>query len=778
MSPEIIALLGLAGTGLYFGNKEKVNSQFDKCIVDKILAPVEGVFNTFYSNQGLIIDYVKEDSVIINTPFKELYGIKIEGDNNVANFIPDVEIEKIYRTYKQDNKAFFWYVIHKKGFYHRQYLFSYNKELLEEIGDIYGSKLLDGNELANAILDLYLQNSYSIENKKINKTIDIDFKNDGMESSFRTFNKVAKENIYTNLNKTDLYQAYKSLEIKESDIQKLFNLNFNGAIWTYFDMYERTVKNHLDLLISSARTDGKSKYFIDLKDSYVNGNINLCLTNSTAHLTKYSKKIIGTLSNCVKNDFIRKDMNRIETLRKTPFKYRDLEFDYLTPLDHLKNYVASVHKREVKNPDIWGYDKNKGFIHFSFSEENDSPHFMLIGTIGTGKSFQKQKIISQIINLDYEKCIAHYNNAEVRSYDIGFSDEQFVKYLATNPKNDVVILSSKYSDFSYNVCNIEFLDKDTKEEDLTFQSDLISLILISKGGEALNIAETTLFKSVLEKIYETEDFKDYRVSDVENLVLRNRLVSEGYELNSRLLDIQDSKYDFLKKPLLRDVINFCSIQSQNMQIKEEEREDYKSLSLKLQDVNKLKIFSKFDEEDLREVKFLSMDLNDFKESDLFVPIFVAIFQKRYLRDRERAINFKRARKQAPKLFYLVEEVKNYFRVPYFVTMFEKIVLEARKYNVHFGLIGQNPEHIPYELGKNIDTKIFLLKKDKKQEVIKDIIKLYSPDDLVVQQLNKTDRFEMCVWYSKGAFNMKFEVSDKEFDLFNTNTNLIKEKAEV
>ena len=110
-------------------------------------------------------------------------------------------------------------------------------------------------------------------------------------------------------------------------------------------------------------------------------------------------------------------------------------------------------------------------------------------------------------------------------------------------------------------------------------------------------------------------------------------------------------------------------------------------------------------------------------------------------------------------------------------MFEKVGLEARKYNVHLGLVAQQPSHIPSELAKNIDTKIFLLKKDKKAEVIKDIKERYLPNDLVVEQLHKTDRFEMCVWYQKGAFNMKFEVTDEMFHLFNTNTNLIKEEEE-
>ena len=772
MNLPLITLSAIAGAGLYYGYKERIDNQLDKCVVSKLLSPLEGLSNTYYSNQGLIVDYVKEDSIIINTPNKELYGIVIEGNNNVPNFIADEEIEKIYRTYKEEKTAFFWYVIHKQGFYHKQYIFSYNKPLLEELGETYESKFLTGNELANAILDLYLQNNYTIENKGITKTIDIDFEGNNYESSFRTFRKIAKENVYTNLNKTDLFQSYKMLDIQETDIQKLFNLKFDGAIWLYFDINERTVNNHLDLMISSARADGKSKYFKDLKEAYNNGNESLCLLNSTAHLTKYSKAVLGTLSNSVKADFLRKDINRMETLRKTPLKYRDNEFDYLAPLSHLKRYVASVHKRPAKSPDIWGYDKNQSFINFSFSEENDNPHFIIIGRPGSGKSLQKQKMISQIINLDYETGLAGYNNTEIRSYDIGFSDEEFVNYLALRKENDVRILSNVYSDFSYNLCNVEFLDDETKAADLVFQADLISLILTSKGGKQLTIEESELFKTTLEKVYTDDDFKDYRLGSLENQILKQELLDLGYKTNSRLLDIEETKYEFLKKPLLQDVINYCSIQCENKQIKDEEKDNFKTLALKLNSVEKLKIFSRFDEADLKEVKFLSMDLNNFKESDLFAPIFVCIFQKRYLRDRERAINFKRAKRTPPKIFTFIEEAKNYFRVPYFTPMFEKVALEARKYNVHLGLLAQVSTHIPNEIAKSIDTKIFLLTKEKKQEIIQEIKDEYEPTEAIIEQLKRTERFELCVWYLKGAFNMKFDVSDKELELFNTNANLV------
>ena len=131
---------------------------------------------------------------------------------------------------------------------------------------------------------------------------------------------------------------------------------------------------------------------------------------------------------------------------------------------------------------------------------------------------------------------------------------------------------------------------------------------------------------------------------------------------------------------------------------------------------------------------------------------------------------KREGHPAPKLFYAIEEAKNYFRIPYFTTMFEKVALEARKYNVHLCFVVQNAEHIPLEILKNLDTRIFLLRPDKKLEVIQEAQEaLKIPKNVEIGLLN-TNKHELCVWYSSGVFNMKFEISEEEMKVFSTNPN--------
>jgi hypothetical protein len=202
------------------------------------------------------------------------------------------------------------------------------------------------------------------------------------------------------------------------------------------------------------------------------------------------------------------------------------------------------------------------------------------------------------------------------------------------------------------------------------------------------------------------------------------------------------------------------------------------LAQKCGDIEKLDIFSRFDNVDVTDTDFLSMDLNNFKESSLFTPIFLSIFQKTYLKDREYALHCKRTQVKAPKLYYPIEESKNFFRIPYFGTMLEKLALEARKYNVHLCFIAQNADHIPEGILKNIDTRIFLLRPDKKIEVIGEVEKYLHPPKKVTESLNSTEKYELCIWYSSGVFNLKFKIEPEEFEVFNTNPNVVKaEKKE-
>ena len=785
MNLPLIALAGLGIFGLYKGMKKKDPTiELGTCFFDRLASPIYNLFRSYYSNSGLIVDMIKEDSVTCNTPHAELYGLLLEGNDNTLNFLDNTTLEIMFRDFKKQDDAYLFYVMHKQGLFQKQYIFSHNKTFLKTIASYYDLNLMSGEDIANALLDLYLQNSYSVSNKKLVPSISVDFTSDDdtAEPSYMAFKKLARQSVYNELKSVDLFQSYKILEgVSASDIQALFKSNFEGAIWMYIDVSQKRIENYISKLITISKWTGTKKHFMDLKQTYSIGEGQYALVNSVAMLKNYDTEIVGSLGNYTKSAFIQKELFRRNTLQKTPLKYRDTEFDYMVDGEYLQRFITTVHKKGAKNPDIFGLDKNKAFVNYSFSEENDNPHSVIIAKSGSGKSFSKQKIMAQMIELDFITAEAKNlgnNGVKIRSYDVGFSDEVFVNFVKSNPKNKVAHINSTFASFSYNIVNINMgASIDEIKADMQFASDLMSVILESQNSQPLNISEAALFKSTLNFIYEEKTFQRYRIRHIEQThpEITEELLSLGYEKNTFLLDVQEDKFDFLRRPLLGDITKHARVQSSNQQLKEDERHYYASLAQKCSDIEKLEIFSRFDKVDVADADFLSMDLNNFKESSLFTPIFLSIFQKTYLRDREFALYCKRTHKKAPKLYYPIEESKNFFRIPYFGVMLEKLALEARKYNVHLCFIAQNAEHIPEGILKNIDTRIFLLRPDKKIEVIGEVEKYLHPPKKVVDSLANTDKYELCIWYSSGVFNLKFQIAPEEFEVFNTNPNITKEE---
>lgn len=381
------------------------------------------------------------------------------------------------------------------------------------------------------------------------------------------------------------------------------------------DLSSKHIQNHISRLINYSKIVGDKKPFVDLQNAYNKKEFDLALINTTAFLKEYDEQIIGSLGSALKTSFIAKELFKSSHLQKSPLKFKDNEFNFLVKSDYLHNFIASTHKKNTSEPDIYGIDKNGSFINYSFANENSNPHSCIIAKSGSGKSVSKQKIIAQLIGLDFSNGACH-----------------------------------------------------------------------------------------------------------------------------------------------------------NMQIRENDRKDYAELARKLDSIEKLGLFSTFDKIDIKDADIISMDLNNFKENSLFVPIFLSIFQKTYYKDREYALKLKREGKVRPKLFYAIEEAVNFFRVPYFAIMYDKLAREARKYNVHLCFITQDAEDIPIKTLKNLDTRIVMLEPSKKLEAIEEFKTALNISKSVEAALINTEQHEMCVWYNKGVFHMKFEISPEEMQIFSTNPN--------
>lgn len=770
MNLSLFALSALVGTGAFYGMRRKDPSiNLSSCFFDRLATPAFNLLRNFDSNMGLVIDELADNHIFINTPPKKLYGVELIGGDNITNFFDKDSIESMIRDNKKDPYSYFLYAILKQGKYQKQYIFSPSDKIVKQFAARYGLKLMKGTELVNAIFDLHLENTYYELNKQYNRSMSIDANE--FEPPYETYTKLIRQSVYNGLKDIDVVQSYKALDITKSDIQGLFKLPFNGSIWTYVDLNQTRIENQISRLITAAKWVGNKEHFLKLKEDYNAKRRELLVINSIAMIKgDYDESIVGSIATSLKSAMIHKELGRKDIIRKTPLKYRDTEFDYLVSAEYLENFITPIHKRATEQPDIFGTDKNEAFTNYSFSEENPAPHSVLIARTGSGKTVAKQKMISQMIGFDYKTGYAeNLGKVKVRNYDVGFTDEFYVNHLASHPENDVGIVESDFGSFNYNMVAIDRGDDGMLiESDLQFATDLASVILESQHTEPLSIGESAAFKEAVRSVYEQSKYQSYRIRELEakHKKIYNRLLELGYTQNSFIRDIAESEFDFLKKPLLLDIQKYVAVQGENNQIKEETRKSNLSLAKKLYDIDQLKLFSTFDSIDIKMLDFLSMDLNNFKESSLFAPIFLCIFQKTYLKDREYALECKRKRIEKPKLVYAIEESKNLFRVKSFEPMLEKVTLEARKYGVHLMFIAQNADHVPEGILKNIDTKIFLLIEEKKNEIVAEVKEYFSPGENVITALKNTDQHELCIWYSKGVFNLNFNFEEAEWKLYN------------
>lgn len=786
MSLATFGIFSVLLTGAYLGFKHKDPSiKLGSCFFERLATPLYTLFNEYHSNKGLLVDYIQDDSVILNTPYSTLYGVEICSNGTLDVSLNKDFIDSLIRDYKKQENSYFFYVLHKQGKWQKQYIFSHNQAIIKNISKYFNSRLLSGRELVNIIYDLYLQNSFFTDKKQIKRALEVLVDKEQKEPEFMAFKRVARQALYNSLQEIDLFQAYKNLDVNENNISQLFSLDFDGCVFIYIDLCQRRIENYIQKIINETKLVGNKEPFVQLKNKYSNNELSLAILNSSLFLKRYDESIIGSLGLSLKFSYLKKELSRTQSIQKTPIKYRDVDFDFLVQSDFLSNFITSIHKKPAKEPDIFGLDKNGAFINFSYSGENRNPHSCIIAKPGSGKSVSKQKIMAQMINLDFSTGFAsnlgsNPNNVKLRSYDIGFSDENFINFIKSNPKNKVAHIESSLYDFSYNLVALEELkddaDKDDREafeSDLDFMANLSNIILESQNSQALDANEKACFTKTVRTLYIKKTYQRYRLRDIREThrEIYDELLSLSYEDSSFLMDIKEKEYSFLKKPLLMDVIKYAKVQAENRQIKEEERNSYGSLASKLLSIDSLGIFSIFDKVDIKEADVLSMDLNNFKESSLFTPIFFCIFQKTYLKDRDFALKCKRLKKSSPKLFYAIEEAKNFFRDnKTFEEMFEKVTLEARKYNVHLCFIVQSADHIPKCILKQLDTKMFLLSPENKLEVIEEVILAFGDNKRLIEAISNTEQYELCVAYSAGIFHMKFEISDEELALFNTNPN--------
>ncbi len=783
---------GVAAAGYYGIKRKNKNLNFSSCIYDKLLVPSNMFLNKQNIKDSLKVLAINHDYIEVNTLHKTLYAIELSGNDTIEQPLSENMLDTLYEFASKTPKGYFYQAILKDKNYQKQYLFSYSKDLLEIISKSLDIKLLKGKEIVDVLFDLFLDNSFYIKNKQIHRQLNI-----GEDTTVsylpveQTFNKVIKNNMYQNLSSIDIYNGYKIKQSKQKiNYNALYELDFNGVIWAYYDFNKDRSLFMAQNLLETTKLYGGKDPFVQYLDNIEKVTEKVITVNFEIAAKDLSNSTLNKISEILSVSFTKKK-NRINTsILKTPLKFRDTRFDMPANISYLNERITSVHKKASKDPDFFGEDTKKSHVNFSFASDNDNPHSLIIAPTGSGKSVAKQKILSQMIEIDFDSGYAPKLGLEshkygIRNFDIGESDRPIFNLISKCEKNNIGEIKGKLKDFSFNLLNFETdLNGEPIVEDIQFSSDLISMILESQNKDTLGqsagltIQEVGKFKEIVKYIYKTKEFQQFKIRKLRHkfLPLYNELLNLGYQDGDKLIDIKEEKYNHLKVPLLNDVIKIANIRKTNQQISNKEREGYSNLYEKLSDVESLEYFSEYDNLKISETAYIYAELNNIKESSLFVPMFFGIFWKSYIKDRERALNFKKQGRVLPKLIYVIEEASNYFRFKTFQVMFEKLVYEARKYNIHMMFIIQNIEEVPYTIFKNINTRIFLFPPDQKEDLISYIGTEFKAPKKVLTTMQKVKQYNLVIWYNKGVINMSLIYKNKEIEYFTTNPNKIKKQV--
>lgn len=747
------------------------------------------VFNHKLKDRVKILE-IKEDSIILNTMNKELFGVELTGTSSVEKYINNENIRSIYDSATNEKKGLIYQVIVKNDKYQKMYIFSYYREVVKLIADILNIRLLKGTALADALVDVNLNNDYFIADRKLNKIINIDhakaIDNNPKEA---VINSILKISVADNVKKAQVYRAYavKDTSMRPIDYVKLFKIPFKGVIWCNFDFYKTRRNGFAQTFHDARKMWGQKAGFENFKDIFDRNPSNPILTSSTALLIDSDGSDIIQIGEILGYSYSNFQHSRLNPICVMPLQKVDTHFVLPITSDFLNYRIALTHKEQTLKADIYGVDLKGAFINFSFANENNAPHSVILAETGSGKSFAKQKMLAQMLDLDIktgycEKLGLNSHQYAIRNLDIGGSDFKTFKLIESNPKNNARRISEDFENFAFNIVNFD-VNPETKkpyEEDIGFAVDLISMYLEATGVKPLTANETKAFKDIAFRIYAGDlEIENYRVS---NLRLYNKETyiklkeSLGYAEATLLADIKEDEFNFLKKPKLLDFQKHASILAKNNQIETAEREAYFSLEGKLSGL-KESVFNKFDNFSVGEIAYIYADFNTIKENRLFVPLFFSIFWKIFIKDRKRSIEFKKQGKASPKLIYAIEEASNYFRFDSFITMFEKLALETRKYNVHLMFILQNLEDVPPAIMNNLPTRIFLTTPAKKQDLLFKIKNTLNPTNEFIRAVEVCEQYIMIIQYSKGVFNLKLEYTSEEAALFSSDPNENKPKKE-
>ena len=290
----------------YLQKKKVQKKKTSKCFLDKLFLPFSSIYELWSPNNTIMVDYINENSLTINTPYKNLYVLEVKDFKELDEKL----IFTLYKKFKHVEDGFFYQAIIKNNSYQKQYLFSYSKPLTNLISNNINVKILSGKKAIKVLKRVV----FADDNKnKLNI-------NDAIKNS--------KSDLCSQF---EILQGYKAKEGHlEDTYNKLKETHFKGVIWGYYDFFQGRIKGYISYKLKN------NHFFISPKELVI---INFILISENI-----TKEQINQISNIYNISLVKKSINDSEIILKTPLKHRDVQWDLLVNLDYLSNQFIAKGK--------------------------------------------------------------------------------------------------------------------------------------------------------------------------------------------------------------------------------------------------------------------------------------------------------------------------------------------------------------------------------------------------------------------------------------------------
>lgn len=766
---------------------QMINKVFGKALSFMLNMNLNKTINVFHINKySLGLDFANNN---------QLYCTRLINKSNIYKEYDNFNQLQDSVKFSTNSKAYLYFT--KKGLHQAIYIFSLNEDIVRQVAKDFGTKLLVGEKIIEALHDVFMIPEREIKN---NSYINTEYFNelDVLYKQLPQRIAIASDNIFKKYN---IYQGVSYQLNHNFNPVTFFNKKWNGVFCLMIDFGAASIRRHLklkkdDTALGDKKLNVATKKLIedtDMKDLYDEMLNKTVLVNSMLFIDNTDE--ISALSNELKISFQENYLTSPKILPRTLINSRDATFDLITPSTNISKYFISTHKEitvkaERKRngiPDFYGRDINGAFVNYAYYGENGNPHSIMIGSPGSGKSVAVCKIVSNVTGLDLENMKINYlDNVKVKFCDVGYTAGGLFEKLRDIKPEAVQVLDSRIENLKFSLFDID-KQKNGKADiaDVKFTAYFINTILEVSNTQILSQLEEEKLITAIEEIIETNYFLDLTLLEVYNLGLEEeveRMYEMGYSSNNHISDLKEKEFDKFRKPTLSTLISYLQHTKSRTDLSESQKAVYSSLILKMQGLLSCHNFSTFSNVELKQNFPLQyIDFDKIKEDKkLFTSSFWMLFKKWYKKDKEEAMAELNKGKIPKTSYYVVEEAHNFFSIPSFKQLLEVATREARKYHIYLIFISQKIEDIPNEIFSSIGTRMLFFAPEKKAETKRAIENKIGGEEYRMPNeeanvFNKIEAFQAFIIHDNGSTGCNFMVTDEELKIF-TPKEIYQERA--